>query len=338
MKEIVTMVRYVVMFFVLYFVLVWLEYIALRKYNVHKYFSPLFYEDPFLESRIIPYRISIQSSSIIFTGLARNIGLKIKETIENCVVLGTFFKSYKIILFENDSSDDTRKIIQSIAETNPNILLIDCEGYKDCKFNLCNLYEYGIMNKNRIDRMTFFRNVYMTIIQKHFSSYDYMCVVDFDLDGIIPLYGLVHALNCPYDWSCICANGRSSVPGTFGMFTTMYDAMAFCKTKQDIQESKIGDRGMSHLFSKYLRLVYLSNVDSSYNESGFIPVLSAFNGLAIYKIKDLHGIFYKEGYSCEHISLHEQLVKMNKNIFIDLQFIVFAGHQGPQKITDFFKY
>ena len=331
------MVRYIVILFVLYLMLVWIEYIVLRKYNVHKFISPHRYNDPFMESRMLDPTATLGKRSIVFTGLARNIENKIERMIQNCVLLGTFFGSYKVVIFENDSHDQTRELIKEMACKNNNIRLIDCGEFENCKFNQCDLYEYGIMNKNRIDRMTFFRNVYMTIIHKNFSEYDYLCVLDFDLDGSIPLYGLIHALECPYEWSCICANGRSSIPGTFGMFTTMYDAMAYCGKPQDVKQSKEGSRGMGHLFSKYMRLMYVSNVDNSEDGSGYVPVLSAFNGLALYKMKDVQGLFYKEGYSCEHISLHEQLIDANKKIYIDLHFILFAGHQGPHKVSDFFK-
>lgn len=332
------MVGYVFMLVFLYILLVWIEYILLRRWNVHKMVSPQFYHDPIVDSGIVPTNESIYDRSIVFTGLARNVGKKIQERIQNCVVIGSMFSSYKVIIFENDSNDNTRTLVKNISHSNPNILLIDCKGYDDCKFNQCDLYEYGIMNKNRIDRMTFFRNVYMTIIHNSFSSYDYLCVLDFDIDGIIPLNGIIHALNCPFDWSCICANGRSSVPGTFGMMTTMYDAMAYCSSEKDIQEAKSNTRGMSHLFQKYLKLMWLSQLQTTKDKTGFVPVLSAFNGLALYRMKDIHNLYYQEGYSCEHISLHEQLLRSNKHIWIDLHLILFAGHQGPRNIADFFKY
>lgn len=331
------MVSYLVTLFVLFMMmLIWIEYIMLRNYNIHKMIAPIHYGNPFLDSHIIPHATSLTQKSIVFTGLARNIETKIERTIENCVVIGTFFTSYKIVIFENDSSDDTRRIIQEMSCKNPNIMLVECEGYPDCKFQQCELYEYGIMNKNRIDRMAFFRNVCMNIVQTKFSSYEYVCVLDFDIDGSIPLSGFLHALDCPLEWSCICANGRSSVPGTFGMFTTMYDAMALCTTDEDFVESVEGSRGMYPLFKKYLKLMKLSNYEASDYVSGFVPIKSAFNGLAIYKMKDIQGLFYKKGYSCEHISLHEQLVKQNKKLFIDTYLIIYAGHQGPRQISQFF--
>lgn len=326
--------------FVLSVILVWMEYIVLRKYNFHKYFCQHLYNDPFLKCHVIPSNIdtSLQKSSIVFAGLARNVANRIKEKIQNCVILGSFFTDYKIVIFENDSCDETRNIIKKLGKENSNILLINCEGYEDCKFNQCELYDYGIMNKNRIDKMTFFRNVYMSIIHKQFSSFQYLCVLDFDMDGCIPLSGLLHALSCPFEWSCISANGRSSIPGTFGMCTTMYDGMAYCDSQKDMENSKNGSRSMLPLFKKYLKLMYLSNVDTSKDGSGFIPVVSAFNGLCLYKIKDIHNMYYQEGYTCEHISLHEQLIKSNKKIYIDSFFVLFVGHQGPHRISDFFKY
>lgn len=336
-KKVVMVVKYIIVVITLYVLLVWLEYIYLRNYNIHKMMAPQHYGDPFSESRSITNKTSLKEQTIIFAGLARNIQSKIKESIDNCVLLGTFFSSYKVILFENDSSDQTRSIIQDMSQQNPNILLIDCNGYDDCKFQQCNLYDYGIMNKNRIDRMAFFRNVYLSIVYSKFPTYDYLCVMDFDIDGSVPLSGLLHSLECPFDWSCICANGRSSIPGTFGAMTTMYDAMALCTTPEDVQHSQKDSRSMYHLLLKYIKLIYMSNFKRTEECDGFMRVLSAFNGFAIYKIKDILGKFYKPGYSCEHISLHEQLIQDNKNVFIDLYLKIFVGHQGPRNVADFFK-
>jgi hypothetical protein len=117
--------------------------------------------------------------TIIFAGLARDIETKIEKNIRNCATLGSFFKSYKIIVFENDSVDKTRTILEKMALENPNILLIDCVGTNGCKFQETKLYDYGIMNENRIDRMAYYRNIYLSVIYKQFPTYDYMCMIDF---------------------------------------------------------------------------------------------------------------------------------------------------------------
>lgn len=315
---------------------VWFEYIYLRNYNIHRLLRPEKYEDPFMEMGIRPLSVEpLREKRIVFAGLARNIETRIRKTLQNCVLLGSFFASYKIIVFENDSEDDTRTIIQEMASSNSNVQLIECVNNEACRFRVKELYEYGIMNKDRIDRMAFFRNVYLSVIYETFGDYDYLCVLDMDIDGTIPISGLVHALACPLEWSCICANGRSGIPGTFGCMESMYDAMALCLTERDMVLAKQGERGMRHLLAKYLRLIYMSHFDEGF-EDGFIPVLSAFNGVAVYKLADVVGMYYEKGYSCEHISLHDQMVHANKKIYIDLHFKLYVGRQGPRELTQFF--
>lgn len=330
-------IQHVLVTTLLLVLVVWFEYIYLRDYNLHRLLRPEMYENPFTNVGTYGnmHYECMREKRIVFAGLARNIHHRIRKTIQNCILLGSFFQSYKIVIFENDSEDNTRTIIQEMSDTNPNIQLIECVTNPECKFDLCDLYEYGIMNEHRIDRMTFFRNVYLSIIYDRFSDYDYLCVVDLDIDGTIPISGLAHALSCPLEWSCICANGRSGIPGTFGCMDSMYDAMALCLTERDITLAKRGERGMRHLFSKYLRLICMSYFDKGVHE-GFIPVLSAFNGVAVYKVRDILGMYYRKGYSCEHISLHDQMVHANKKIYIDVHFKLYVGRQGPRELKQFF--
>jgi hypothetical protein len=277
----------------------------------------------------------LRRRKIVFVGLARNIEGRVKQNVNNCVLLGSFFQDYKVVIFENDSHDRTREYLVSMSEKNNNIQLIDCKTHPGCHFDENELYQYGLMNSDRIDRMTFYRNIYLSIVYDSFSDYDYMCVIDFDIDGLVTIKSLTHALKCPFEWSCICANGRSGIPGTFGMLDTMYDAMALCLTEYDLNLAKKGCRSFSHLFYKYLRLIWLSSFDQG--RLGFVSVISAFNGFAIYKIADIQNLFYKKGYSCEHISLHEQMIDKGLKIWIDLELSLYVGHQGPRRIRDFLK-
>lgn len=327
-------IKYIFIIIVVYTILIWVEYIYLRDYNIHRLLNPESYDNPFVKS--INMTTYLRKEKIVFAGLARNIDSKIEKSIQNCVLLGSFFECYKIVIFENDSMDNTRPIIEKLASQNSNIQLVKCMTNPDCKFNECELYTYGIMNKNRIDRMVYFRNIYLSVIYSTFNEYDFLCTLDFDIDGTIPIQGLLHAIDCPLEWSCICANGRSGIPGTFGILDTMYDAMALCITEDDMEKSKRGNRSMKHLIAKYIRLMFLSHFEKGVTD-GFIPILSAFNGFAIYKLKDLLQIYYKNGYSCEHVSLHDQLVHSNKKIFIDLFLTIYVGHQGPRKISQFWK-
>lgn len=326
------MMNYIFTVLLIFIFLIWLEYIYLRNINIHKYLNSELYNNPYVDIKTHTNKTLISKQKIIFTGLARNIENKINKNIQQCIHLGLYFHKYKIIIFENDSQDNTRQIIEKIAQTNNNVELIECINNKRCQMNECKLYEYGIMNRNRIDRMAFYRNICLYMIYEKYNTYDYVCMIDWDIDGVVPISLFLNTFNNDIEWSCICANGRSPLPGTFGLFDTMYDAMALCLIEKDFVDAKSNRRDMYSLILKYIRLIHIS---MNLKHLQYQEVLSAFNGFCIYKLQDILNLYYKYGYNCEHISLNEQLINKKKKIYIDHLLKIYVGHQGPTKITQF---
>ena len=69
---------------------------------------------------------NVKSKSIVICCLCRNIKhvfLHNKKKLEH---IGRLFKKYKIILFENDSSDNSRMILKSWEKINKNVTLLKC--------------------------------------------------------------------------------------------------------------------------------------------------------------------------------------------------------------------
>jgi hypothetical protein len=305
-----------------------IEYNVLLETNLHKKRLPHLYENPFYEYYTIhPTEWEhISSKRIVFAGLARNTESTIQKNIRSFQDIGHYFHDYKIILFENDSHDNTRQHIIDISKEDPNVILIDCEN--SCKFNEKVLYDTGALSSYRIDKMTFFRNKYLDYVQQYYSDYDYMVVFDFDSDGTISLKNLVRSLSHTNDWDCIAANGQSPVSGTLGLATIMYDSMAFCETENDLLRSKTRQDTLPILLYKQLKTIPISFQTNLY------PVKSAFNGLCIYRIPSILNKRYEPGWSCEHNSLNSQL----KHLYIDPQLKLYTGFQGPRgKLLTFFK-
>lgn len=313
---------------------VWLEYFLLREYNLHKILHRDLYEDPFIEydgsspTFPLPYRI-------VITGLARNISKRIRTNLKLSRLLGSYFEKYKIIIFENDSEDDTRNVIKRAMKFDPNIRLIESNIYPDCKLRFPNLYSYGVISRQRIAKMAFYRNVCNHFIFKYYTNYDFVIVMDMDMEGNIPILKIlesIRVLDKSSTWSAISANGRSPIPGSLGNLDTMYDAMAFCENDQDMAESEYRNHtSFKSIIAKYIRMMRLSMVGKRY-----CLVKSAFNGLCIYKLEDIKNCNYTDEHVCEHISLHKQFSKLNKSMAIDLSLKIQAGHQGPKKWVDFF--
>lgn len=309
-----------------------LEYFVIRDYNLHRYINRDKYENPFDKKGFPKYPIS---KKLVITGLARNIANRIEQNIRMCSLLGSYFSDYKIIIFENDSIDNTRQIIKDCMKSNRNIHLIDSLKYPECKLRFPLLYNYGIVDRQRISKMSFYRNICNHFTFKFYNEYDYMIVLDMDIEGGLPIFKILNSMN-EFDHNeslgAICANGRSPIPGTLGHLDTMYDAMAFCENKTDLENSKyIHFKSFGTIIFKYLRMMSLS-----YAKRRFIPVCSAFNGLCIYKLNHILNCNYTDEYVCEHIGFQNQLFNSGKIIMIDLDLRIFVGHQGPKRLIDFF--
>lgn len=311
---------------------VWLEYFYLRQYNFHKYINNDLYDNPFIRNDDIEHEPDLNfplSSKIVITGLARNIANRINKNLRNCRLLGSYFSDYKIIIFENDSTDDTREIIKHVMKLDENVKLVESKVFPDCKLKFPILYNYGVVHRERIRKMAFYRNICHHFIYKNYSDYDYVIVLDLDVEGDLPILKILESISNTDEWSAIGANGRSPIPGTFGYMDTMYDAMAFCENEKDVEKSKYENHySFLTVMYKYFRMmsVTIRNCKTRYKQ-----VISTFNGLCIYKLKDIHNLFYTDEYICEHISFNQQLSK----VFIDLELSLCVGHQGPTHILDF---
>ena len=118
-----------------------------------------------------------KEKKVIICGLARNCENRIVKNIDLVNELGKYFKEYKIIIFENNSYDNTRKKIRSYPE-------VDLIGNNDGE-NFSSGYE-----ESRIKRLSKYRSQVQNHIREKYSDYDHVIVLDFDIrifsiDGIL---------------------------------------------------------------------------------------------------------------------------------------------------------
>ncbi len=320
----------------IFFIIIILLFIFFIKYeneifgNVHKKIYPVYYNtdgyDKYTiqEEKINEGKKIIKNKKIVFTGLARNIEERIDKNIKICERLGELFEDYRIIIFENDSKDKTREIIKNCSLINNKVILLECgDDNPNCIFNLPNLYYLGdsFTSNKRIDKMAYFRNKYLEYIKKNYSNYDYMCVIDLDIEGTPNKNGFIENF-AEKDWDGIFVNGRMNLPAFFGLVDVMYDSLAYLPVTGRYEDCKT-QTSMINLSDKLLQL-------NSYNiKSNLIPVKSAFNGIAIYSLPSIinSNAFYPYGWNCEHIGFHSLIC--DSKFFINKNWIVYVGKQGP---------
>ena len=299
---------------IIYPVLTILDY-AFVGHIVHKTIFPNMYFDAHLRQKM-GNKIS-QKKTIIFTGLCRNVENVIKKNIRMFEDLGESFLDYRILLFENDSDDKTREIIRDYAFQNEKVILMGCGPIVDCKFSLPLMYDLGWKSKDRIDKMAYFRNLYLSYISEHLNNFDYTLIIDLDIQGIVSLSGLMdtvaydHPHHHDINWSVIVSNGMCAIPGTWGTMSYMYDSLAYCETA-----NSCGANMAKKCFSQNRR-----------RSQPIWHVFSGFNGCALYKTQQLITKTYHNIHNCEHIGLHSQYEPYT--IFCNKNFHVTMGLQGP---------
>lgn len=174
---------------------------------------------------------------------------------------------------------------------------------------------------HRIERMSRFRNRYLSFIEAKGEPLDYVLVIDPDVESI-SIDGIANSFGQPIPWHGVTSNGKNL--GKFGYL--YYDTYAFRDMGQ------VGPQTEADITKTQKLLAGLTV------RMPMIRVASAFNGLAIYKAEATEGIRYRckrnqddqvEAY-CEHVTFHVDMAKNGYNkIFINpAQKVMYATYLG----------
>lgn len=324
---------------------VWLGFALFEQYrmvyhneSLHQFFHPEMYDGPFSEQKFpcSPNRkaqyvdlvnsgyASMKNSRVVICGLARNCATSLEHIERRIEETGGLFKDYRVVLFENDSDDETRSVLSAWQKRNVKVRLIDCK-IPSCKLNFLSAYAEGTLNRNRFERMADFRNRYLAYVYKHYKKFDYMITIDMDLKGPWSLDGLASSFAYP-DWDGMFAYGIHTIPWSCGLLYAMYDLTAYAKVGDGIISK--ADISKNYLKVNFWDYVLVKKGDP------LLPVSSAFGGMGIYKIKSLKGCWYS-GQTCEHVCLHHAMAEKGYGRFyINPNLILLSGHQGPPNTLD----
>jgi hypothetical protein len=282
-----------------------------------------------------------KEKNIVICCLLRNNSNIFEKSKRKLEFIGKNFGEYKIVLFENDSEDDTRDKIKNWSTENNNVILLDCSalGDYDCKLKLKKGYDYGQLSMDRIRKMAIYREQYLNYVKNNYSDYDYMLVVDFDLDGNQNIDGIYNSIGKQEEWDAIFINGKFNLPGTFGLYTIMYDALAHVGENEDSLKLDT---------SKYIKFFYflfkfikffgtdIKNIFIN-DKNNLIPVKSAFNGYGLYKISSIKNSSYMGDNICEHNNLNLSIYDKGGKLFINPLWIGYFKYDGVGDFTDILK-
>lgn len=270
-----------------------------------------------------------KNNEILICGLVRNCEKQMINNIKPLENFCSYFKKYKVVIFENDSNDNTREILKSWEQNNNNIHLIKCKNNYDCKLKTKTGYNYGQFNKKRFLKMAYYRDHYMKHVKR--SNSKYTMLIDFDLDlNFINIPGFMYTLSTHDKWNGIFINGKNSLPLSFSLLNFPYDALAYSHNNKFIRiKNNTNKYNFNNLF--LTTKLYLSLIKKSNQDNIITPVESAFNGMCVYKTNELKKYTYLKNFDgtyCEHIHINKQM----NNLYIANKWISIQKRQGDGNI------
>lgn len=235
---------------------------------------------------------------VTFMGLARNVESTIGLSLPYLLKL-PIFKSVDLVIFENDSTDNTKIILSDLQSQFDNL------HYLTEDFNAPHL---PLSKSNdRTNALAKYRNTCQSYIKDNLAHKDYVIVIDLDfidisINGILNTFGWLYDTNI----HAICGNSYQLKNIFSREFKTLwnYDSWAYRGNWWIDKQTEIKNYDPMLWFGFWIPPI----------GSSLIKVNSGFGGMCTYKTKSFLSAQY-EGYDCEHVCFHKNL----KNILSDFQ-------------------
>ena len=250
------------------------------------------YADVTCEGALIAAR-----SRVAFVGLARDCVQALPANLALLEETARHFESWSAFVFENDSTDGTRELLEQWAAKNPENVAVQCVTNGKPRL--------GGFEVERVLAMADYRKRCQDVVRETMPDVDYVIVVDLDAQGGWSLHGVINGIGWHAAQAKLGCLGSVSLCFHPGVMINgkpswcHYDAWAY---------RWIGWQArMGPWFTMWLPPVGAPPIECN----------SVFGGLAIYKREAyLQGTYGLDG-DCEHVGLHRTMQSMGWRIAIN---------------------
>lgn len=252
--------------------------------------------------------------NIVVCGCTKNSGSYIANNLSKLYSIHHLFKEFHMVVYENDSTDNTVQILETFKKNNTLFDYISEKGITK-----------KVRNKNRIGPQIigYGRNRLLEYVEKNYTDeIDYLLMVDldtvmenFDKDQL--KYIFKHDAS---SWDALFANCEGKYYDIFAL--RIYKDIWIPDIHSSIWNEPIYyDCWNIAEKTKNVQKFVRNNQVIIPTTAPLIPVSSAFGGFGIYKYDIIKGIRYgcviNNEIICEHVYFHEQIrKKQNVNFFI----------------------
>lgn len=234
------------------------------------------------ERRIGIGRRRMSETTAMLVGLARDVGRILPFTIAGLERIGAMFADYRVVIYENDSRDDTKRLLSDWVARNPRVqVVMESRGDPINPATRC---------LKRAERMAYYRNQCLETIRDRYASFDYVVLVGTDLEGGWSYDGLANTFGHD-DWDFVGSNGV--IFKRVGLRTNVlmqYDAWAFRR-----------DEAFTPFTTKEVNGMCWSRGEP------LVPVTCSFGGLGVYRMAAFLAGRYA-GHDVDHVT-HQEVAR-----------------------------
>jgi glycosyltransferase involved in cell wall biosynthesis len=250
----------------------------------------------------------ISKKKILFAGCARNCATSVAASLSTLSKLGKYFYNHEVIIFENDSTDETRETLENARDTQQLPLTIVTQSGLDK------------ILPQRTQRLAHARNTVLETTREKYSEFDYLCWAD--MDGIVnenfSTNGFLSNFSLDQVW-----DGVFPVTNTFYYDIWALRHSVLCPEDYHSQMER-SDAALGNDFivgyHAHMRQSRLQNLPT------WLSVDSAFGGMGIYKISSIANARYQgmidDTPICEHVPFNTKIVQNGGRLYINPAFTV----------------
>ena len=202
---------------------------------------------------------------VLICGVCKDVEGRLQNSIHIMEKIGGLFGDYRILVYENNSKDQTPGILKRWSLTNPKVI-VRCEWCDDKYFS------YTIINREfknqfaRTERISRARNIVQDLaISREYEEFPYIIWMEMDFKTMPPLEAIVEVFKADREWDAVFAYGIEA-------YNQYYDWFAHRDKNFPIGPELFGVK-----WWQMNKTCVLNKTDDWY------PVYSGFGGCGIYK-------------------------------------------------------
>jgi hypothetical protein len=254
-------------------------------------------------------------TSIVIAGTCKNVSKYFNKTKENIMKVARRFKSYKIVIVENDSTDNTRELLREWQSQDKNVRVVVFDK----------LYTDKV--KHRTEVLAYCRNVCIQEI-KTLDTKEYPYTLMVDMDDV--LQSDKFSFNGVY--SCIQEMEKDSTLGALGAVVDgpYYDIFALRNKECNYNCWEMVFKHKDELTWDGAVEKYVNSHKKNYSSSevSTIEVESMFGGASVYR----NDVWLKVKYSgttsdgkevCEHVPMNAMIKSLGYKVALNPSFVIY---------------